>query len=59
VPDDLAARVNPYWRFLMTQGERIHDGEYIDAMESAKTIRKLAPSEEDKQALQNAEEQRR
>jgi hypothetical protein len=57
VPDDLAARVNPYWRFMATEGQRIKAGEQVDRMTQARELTKRAPSEADQQAIERAEDE--
>ena len=57
VSDDLAARVNPYWKYIRTQGERVKSGEQLDAMASAKELTRLVPSEADKRASEQAHDE--
>lgn len=57
VPDDLAARINPYWKFIMMQGERAREGEPFDEMAVARALTELAPSEEDKQSTLQAQDE--
>lgn len=55
VPDDLAARISPYWKFMRMQGGRAREGEPFDEMAVARALTELAPSEEDKQASEKAQ----
>jgi hypothetical protein len=57
VPDDLATRVNPYWRFLATEGQRIKAGEKVDRMTQARELTRLAPSEADQEAIERVEDE--
>jgi hypothetical protein len=54
VPDDLAARVNPYWSFIKAEGKKVESGEPMDATAAAHALMKLAPSEDDRRASQSA-----
>lgn len=57
VPDDLAARVNPYWKFIKTEGERVTSGEQTDGMALAQGLTKIKPSEDDERECQKARDE--
>ena len=57
VPDDLAARVNPYWKYIRTQGERMKSSEQSDVTAAAKQLTKLVPSDADKRASEQAHDE--
>ena len=54
VPDDLAARVNPLYRFIRTTGERLKAGEQMDMKAHAEQLAKVEPSEDDQRASARA-----
>jgi hypothetical protein len=54
VADDLADRVNPYWRLMKTSAQRMKAGEQVDWLAE---VTKLAPSEEDAEATARAHEE--
>jgi hypothetical protein len=53
VPDDLATRVNFYWKSMRTELERVNSGQ-IDEMTLAQILTKLAPSQDDEREIQKA-----
>lgn len=57
VPDDLATRVNPYYRFVRTEGERVKSGEQMDGRALGLGLRRLAPSEDDERESQKARDE--